>query len=246
MHRKFANVYHCQHPVLLTEAPLNPRRHRERAAEILFERFNIPALFTSIQAVLSLYASGRTTGLVLDSGDGVTYAVPVYDGFSIPTSFQRSDIAGRDVTEYMQLLLRKAGYTLNTSAEKEIVRTIKEKHAYIATNVREEERRAYEAEAAAAATTTASTSLSDTTNGKLNSDEYELPDGRNIRMGMERFKAPEILFNPGIIGSEDAGVTQLISDSLHKTDTDLRRSLYANILLSGGSTLTKGKFILAE
>jgi centractin len=64
-----------EHPVLLTEAPLNPRRNREKAAEIFFETFNVPALFVSLQAVLSLYATGRTTGVVLDAGDGVTHAV---------------------------------------------------------------------------------------------------------------------------------------------------------------------------
>ena len=91
---------------IFAEAPLNPRRNRERAAEIFFETFNVPALFISMQAVLSLYATGRTTGVVLDSGDGVTHAVPIYEGFALPLSIMRSDIAGRDVTRYLKLLLR--------------------------------------------------------------------------------------------------------------------------------------------
>lgn len=95
-----------EHPVLLTEAPLNPRSNREKAAEIFFETFNVPALYISIQAVLSLYATGRTTGVVLDSGDGVTHAVPIYEGFALPMSIIRSDIAGRDVTRYLKILLR--------------------------------------------------------------------------------------------------------------------------------------------
>jgi len=89
-----------------TEAPLNPRRNRERAAEIFFETFNVPALFISMQAVLSLYATGRTTGVVLDSGDGVTHSVPIYEGFALPHSIMRTDVAGRDVTRYLKLLLR--------------------------------------------------------------------------------------------------------------------------------------------
>lgn len=94
------------HPVLLTEAALNPRKNREKSAEIFFETFNVPALYISMQAVLSLYATGRTTGVVLDCGDGVTHAVPIYEGYALPLSIMRSDIAGRDVTRYLKLLLR--------------------------------------------------------------------------------------------------------------------------------------------
>ena len=129
-----------EHPVLLTEPPLNPRSNRDTAAQILFETFNVPALYTSIQAVLSLYASGRTTGVVMDSGDGVSHAVPVYEGFAMPSSIRRIDVAGRDVTEYLQLLLRKGGYVFSTSAEKEVVRDIKERTSYVALDVRKEER----------------------------------------------------------------------------------------------------------
>jgi centractin len=89
---------------------------------------------------LSLYASGRTTGVVLDSGDGVSHAVPVYEGFAMPSSIRRIDVAGRDVTEYLQTLLRKSGYVFHTSAEKEVVRQIKESVSYIAYDPRKEER----------------------------------------------------------------------------------------------------------
>lgn len=129
-----------EHPVLLTEPPLNPRKNRDTAAQIMFETFNVPALYTSIQAVLSLYASGRTTGVVLDSGDGVSHAVPVFEGFAIPNSIRRIDVAGRDVTEQLQLLLRKNGHVLHTSAEKEVVRMIKEKACYVSLDPKREEK----------------------------------------------------------------------------------------------------------
>jgi centractin len=125
---------------LLTEPPLNPRSNRETAAQILFETFNVPALYSSIQAVLSLYASGRTTGIVLDSGDGVSHAVPVYNGFAIQNSIRRIDVAGRDVTENLQKHLRRAGYVFHTSAEKEIVRIMKEKVSYVALDPLKEEK----------------------------------------------------------------------------------------------------------
>jgi len=208
------NTYPEDHPVLLTEAPLNPRQNRERAAEIFFETFNVPAFYVSIQAVLSLYAAGRTTGVVLDSGDGVTHAVPIYEGFSLPHSIIRSDIAGRDVTRYLQLLLRKEGFIFKTSAESEIVKNIKEKMCYLSLNSKE-----------------------DTETDKKS---YMLPDGRSIVIGATKHKAPEILFNPNLIGEEGMGIHEVLNNSITKCDLDLRRSMYQNIVLSGGSTLVKG------
>lgn len=123
----------------MTEAPLNPRRNREKSAEIFFETFNVPALFVSMQAVLSLYATGRVTGVVLDSGDGVTHAVPIYEGFAMPHSIMRVDIAGRDVTRYLKSLVRKEGFNFRTTAEFEIVRSIKEKVCYLSNNPLKEE-----------------------------------------------------------------------------------------------------------
>lgn len=156
-----------QHPVLLTEPPLNPRSNRDTAAQLLFETFNVPAIYTSIQAVLSLYASGRTTGVVLDAGDGVSHAVPVYEGFAMPNSIRRIDVAGRDVTEHMQLLFRKSGLVLHTSAEKEIVRDIKEKTCYVAPDPKKEEREWIQ--------------HNGRPEGKL--VEYALPDGKKVKVG---------------------------------------------------------------
>ena len=210
--------------MLLTEPPLNPRTNRDTAAQILFETFNVPALFPSIQAILSLYASGRTTGIVLDAGDGVSHAVPVYEGFAIPSSIRRIDVAGRDVTEYLQHLLRKSGYVFHTSAEKEVVRAIKEKVGYVALDPKKEEKEWIQSGGRA--------------EGKV--VDYTLPDGHKMKIGNERYKAPEVLFDPELIGLEYPGVHQIVVDAINRTDMDLRKSLFGNIVLSGGSTLTKG------
>jgi len=209
-----------EHPVLLTEAPLNPRLNREKIAEIMFETFNVPALYVATQAILSLYASGRTTGCVLDIGDGVSHVVPIFEGFALSHAIERIDLAGRDVTNYLQRLLRQKGYTFTSSAEKEIVRDIKEKLCYVAMEPERE------------------LALSKKISGLEKS--YMLPDGELINVGIERFLAPESFFNPSVLGKELEPLDDVIVDAINACDVDLRRDLFSNIVLSGGSTMYPG------
>jgi actin len=187
----------------------------------MFETFNVPCLYVAIQAVLSLYSAGRTTGIVCDSGDGVTHTVPIYEGFSIPHAVNRIQLAGRDLTHFLAKLLTERGYSFTSSAEMEIVRDIKEKLCFVAID--------YDA------------AYKQSFDSSTFEKNYELPDGKVITIGSERFRAPEYLFKPlEMNGRELDSIQDLTYNSIQECDVDVRRDLYQNIILSGGTTMYEG------
>lgn len=204
-----------EHNILLTEAPYNPRENREKIAQIMFETFNVPKLYIALQAVLSLYSAGKNTGVVVDSGDGVTHCVPIFEGYCLPHAIMRLDIAGRDLTEYLMRLMHEIGFRPNTTSEKDIVKRIKEECCYVALNFNEEK-------------------------GYVDPYDYELPDGNHIIIKDQRIRCPETLFTPSLMGKEGEGIVQMCYNCIERCDIDLKKEFYYNILLSGGTSTFRG------
>eukprot|EP01083_Nonionella_stella_P260427 888001_1 len=206
-----------EHPILLTEKPGNPKANREILTQIMFEKFNVPAVYLAYDAELALYASGRTTGIVLSSGYSVTQAVPIYEGYVISDAVLQLDVGGADITEYLRKLMimkSQRGRPL-TSDE---ARVIKERSNYVALDFDSE------------------LELS-----KQSSDSrVRYNRHRTIRIGSERFQAPEILFTPSMAGIEGDGIDRMLVKSIEKCDESIRNDLYQNIILAGGSTMFPG------
>ncbi|XP_033250015.1 actin, clone 302-like [Drosophila miranda] len=222
-HYAFHNVLGVapeEHPVLLTEPPLNAKGSREKVTQIMFEKFDTPAMYLAVQAVLSLYATGRTTGMVVDCGDGVTHSVPIFEGYAVTHGVSHLELAGRDLTDYMMRILHESGSSFQTTAEREIVRDLKERHCYVALDFDQEIHKA-----------SVDSSLE---------KSYQLPDGQTVSVASERFRCPEALFQPGLLGVESCGVHEATNKSILKCEVDIRNNLYNNIVLSGGTTMLAG------
>ncbi|GCB84054.1 actin-1-like [Scyliorhinus torazame] len=206
-----------EHAVLLSDAPLSPATNREKAAELLFEGFCVPAMYVAHQSLLSLYSTGRTTGLIIESGLGVSYTAPIHNGYTLPHATYRLDLAGGGLTDYMAKLLEECGNPFSPE-EMHIVRNIKESCCYVAQDFNEE--------------------MVANENDYLT--DYELPDGHIITIGNERFRCPESLFKPEVVGLTDPGLHALAMKSLEKCRAEHRPELLNNIVLSGGSSMFPG------
>lgn len=234
-----------------TEPPLNPPENREYTAEIMFETFNIPGLYIAVQAVLALAASWaskavkerKLTGTVIDSGDGVTHVIPVAEGYVIGSSIKHIPLAGRDISSFIQTLLREREKGIPPSESLDVAKRVKERFCYVCPDIAKEvcKGRVYRA----------SCFNHRLQFGKYDKDPskwfkiYEGADPRTkqpyqIDVGYERFLGPELFFNPEIFSSDFLEPLPSVVDAcVQSTPIDVRRPLYKNIVLSGGSTMFK-------
>lgn len=214
----------CQsasHPVLLTERPFSPKANKEKMVQMMFESFGVPSVYIGAQGVLSLYTAGRTTGLVLDVGEGVAHAVPVYEGFAIPHAAWRQDIAGQDVTNYLAKLLGERGYDAHVAGMKDAVRDIKEKLSYVSLD--------YPQELASVGSNASSIEKT-----------YRLPDGQDVTLDEELFRCNEALFQPVFLELEAVGIHEATYKAATKCDRSISPQLLGSIVVCGGATRTRG------
>lgn len=204
------------HPIMMSEPPHYTRQEREKTAETLFETFNFPAMYMANQAVLAMYSTGRTTGVVLDCGAGMTNVVPVFEGFSVDHAMLRQDFGGRELTDHLVGLLSERGYNLISAADRPEVIKIKHSLCYVSQD------------------TSAETAIEKT---------YELPDGTKITLKDELFLCPEVLFQPTMLTNVQAkpnGVLDMLYNSVTKCEPGYHKPLFKNMVLAGGSSLFPG------
>jgi len=181
--------------LLMTEAPNNPDRNKEVMAEILFGKLGIGYFNIEPQAKMTLYAEGEETGVILDSGDGVTHVIPIFSNYLLTHQIKRLDIAGRHITNYLTKLLQMKGYAFNSTADFETVREIKEKYCFVSCDINSDRKLDLET--------------------SFYNSESKLPDGRKIRISNEKFEAPEILFQPHLVQNEMPGVHEMLYNSIN-------------------------------
>eukprot|EP00760_Papus_ankaliazontas_P011905 PhM_4_TR15107/c0_g1_i1/m.63468/K05692/ACTB_G1; actin beta/gamma 1 len=206
-------------PLLLSEAALVPREQRERLAQLLFENVGVQSLYFSLSPVMSLYSSGRTTGMVVEMGYGTCTTVPVFEGFGLFHSILQMKFAGSDLTQFMAETITKSGTKLAQADEKEVAAFVKEKLCEVP-----RDRETYHGLVA----------------DRDDTAEYELPDGTKVVIGPQRYTLCEALFDPSLCGHDAKGIHQLAVDSTKKCDSDIGPSLYSNVMLAGGSSLFRG------
>ncbi|KAK8887869.1 hypothetical protein M9Y10_038928 [Tritrichomonas musculus] len=210
----------AEHPIFFVDSLNATIEQRQKISQIFFEKYNVPSVYFQSSDSLALLASGRTTGLVLDSGEGITSISAIFEGYKIPQSTQINKIAGHAITSYLIKKMNKDELLFQTSAERLVAQDIKEKLCYVAADYKDELEKAR-------------------TSDQCKKD-YQLPDGQTLQFNELRFKAPEFLFKPKLWGCEFKGLTELVFSSIMNSDVHSRKDLYENIILSGGNTLLTG------
>jgi centractin len=204
--------------VIVMDATGIPLNQRCKISEILFEDFEAQSVYFENQNVFGLYSMGKTSGCVLDVGYGLSQVGCVYNGYKLSNSFGKADVGGSDIDSFLSTLLRKNGLYIKSQTESALIKNIKETKCKLVDYSKQDIIQMTEV------------------GGIIDDDAVAvLPDGEEVKIGNERFMAPEILFKPDIVGMYSKGVHSMILNSIEKSNIELRSKLYKNIYLIGGS-----------
>lgn len=243
------------HPVLMSEPAWNVRTNRERLTEVMFEKYNIPAFFLCKNAVLSAFANGRSTGLVLDSGATHSTAIPVYDGYVLQQAIVKSPLAGDFITmecrkqmeemsievipPYMIASKEPVPESMPAKWKKKpgLVEVTKSFHNYMVKDVLQD--------FAASALQVSDSPYEQEVAENMPTVHYEFPNGYNVDFAEERLRIPEALFDPSVIkdlqgANSMLSVGPVVTTSVGMCDIDIRPSLYNSVIVVGGNTLLNG------
>lgn len=200
--------------ILTSDSPISPKMNREKITQLMFEKFNVQGLFICIRPMLSMYCIGKTSALVVESGDDLTQVVPVNEGYFFPYSITKSNLGGKTVTELLIKKLKEKNVNWENYDINKIAKNIKEKLCRVSLNYDDEIK-----------------------NENVTEIEYKLPDGNDVKLGKELFECPEVLFKPDLNDYFIPGIPMQMYNSIMKCENELRKELYSNIILAGGNTL---------
>jgi len=208
-------------PVIVSEAPFAPYENKARMAEILFEELHVESLFITNTSTLSLYANGKTTGIVVDLGYQTSSCVPIYEGFVLNHAVGKIEMGGENLTEYFTFLINSNKENTTkyyNPAEKSMINDLKEKICEVAEDYDSQIKRCMDSKAI---------------------ESYELPDKSRVFISGEKFQCPEMLFQPVMNNSltQSVGIHEQTYKSIKKCDEDIHKDLYYNVVLCGGSSL---------
>ncbi|TKC52088.1 hypothetical protein EI555_021274 [Monodon monoceros] len=234
----------------MSEAPWNTRAKREKLTELMFEHYNIPAFFLCKTAVLTAFANGHSTGLILASGAAHTTAVPVHDGYVLQQGIVKSPLAGDCITMQCRELSQEMNVELiapymiaseETVCEGSPANWKREKwpqvtrswHSYMYNCVIQD----FQGSVLQVSDSTYDEQVA----AQMPTVHYEFPDDYNCDFGAERLKVPEGLFDSsnvkGLSGNTMLGVSHVVTTSVGMCDIDIRPGLYGSVIVAGGNTL---------
>lgn len=200
--------------VLYAYHPLITEEEKKELLRIFFNKYQVAGFYPVLDSLLTMYSGGFQTGIVVEMGAGANRIVPIYEGYILDHAVQIVRTGGTVIDHFMLQEVKNAGFSAETSVQRQIVRVLKEKACFCSLDYDE-----------------------DMSNRRRYEKEFSMPDGSIVTLDEERFKVPELLFKPDLFNLEERPLHRAIIDCIEQCDLDIRPDLMNNIFLSGGNSL---------